>query len=139
MKVMEIIRGAQTFAYDCIYIYIYPIYLHVFVCTAQLPNEDESADDDDDEGDDDDDSGTDHLNTEKSGSQLQRCERQREVNSSLPDTFQTSHLLFYERFKAYQDYMLGNDIFRLRYKIIVFILTYGIADLGPHIFARVFV
>uniref|UniRef100_A0A8C4HNF1 Right handed beta helix domain-containing protein n=1 Tax=Dicentrarchus labrax TaxID=13489 RepID=A0A8C4HNF1_DICLA len=32
----------------------------------------------------------------------------RSVNSSLPDTFQTSHLLFYERFKAYQDYMLGD-------------------------------
>uniref|UniRef100_A0A8C2ZXN0 SHC SH2-domain binding protein 1 n=2 Tax=Cyclopterus lumpus TaxID=8103 RepID=A0A8C2ZXN0_CYCLU len=57
---------------------------------------------------DDDDSGTDHFNTEKSGTQLQRCERQGEVNSSLPDTFQTSHLLFYERFKAYQDYMLGD-------------------------------
>ncbi|XP_076592872.1 SHC SH2 domain-binding protein 1 [Chaetodon auriga] len=65
-------------------------------------------DDDDDDDDNDDDSGTDHFNTEKLGTQLQRCERHGEVNSSLPDTFQTSHLLFYERFKAYQDYMLGD-------------------------------
>lgn len=57
---------------------------------------------------DDDDSGTDHIVT-KSSTQLQRCERQGSMNSSLPDTFQTSHLLFYERFKAYQDYMLGNN------------------------------
>lgn len=56
---------------------------------------------------DDDDSGTDHIVT-KSSTQLQRCERQGSMNSSLPDTFQTSHLLFYERFKAYQDYMLGD-------------------------------
>ncbi|KAM3625571.1 uncharacterized protein V6R79_014331 [Siganus canaliculatus] len=45
---------------------------------------------------------------EKSGTQLQRCEWNGRVNSSLPDTFQTSHLLFYERFKTYQDYMLGD-------------------------------
>uniref|UniRef100_A0A7N9AT19 SHC SH2-domain binding protein 1 n=1 Tax=Mastacembelus armatus TaxID=205130 RepID=A0A7N9AT19_9TELE len=57
---------------------------------------------------DDDDSGTDHFNTEKSGTQLQRLERNAGGNSCLPDTFQTSHLLFYERFKAYQDYMLGD-------------------------------
>ncbi|KAL6112656.1 shcbp1 [Pungitius sinensis] len=69
---------------------------------AQL-DEDESADDEED-----DDSGTDHFNIEKSGTQLQRCERQGGGTSSLPDTFQTSHLLFYERFKAYQDYMLGD-------------------------------
>lgn len=72
-------------------------------------NEDESDDDDEDyDDDDDDDSGTDHFNSEKSGTQLQRCERHGGENSSLPDTFQTSHLLFYERFKAYQDYVLGN-------------------------------
>ncbi|XP_037553565.1 SHC SH2 domain-binding protein 1 [Nematolebias whitei] len=60
----------------------------------------------DDEGEDDgDDSGTDHF-SEKSGTQLQRCERR--GSSRLPDTFQTSNLLFYERFKAYQDYMLGD-------------------------------
>lgn len=29
-------------------------------------------------------------------------------NSNLPQAFQTNPLLFYERFKAYQDYMLGN-------------------------------
>lgn len=64
----------------------------------------------DDEGEDDgDDSGTDHF-SEKSGTQLQRCERR--GGSRLPDTFQTSNLLFYERFKAYQDYMLGNRGFR---------------------------
>lgn len=39
---------------------------------------------------------------------LQRCEHHGSVNSKLPETFQTNHLLFYERFKAYQDYMLGN-------------------------------
>ncbi|XP_029284637.1 SHC SH2 domain-binding protein 1 isoform X2 [Cottoperca gobio] len=61
-----------------------------------------------DEDESDDDSGTDHFNSEKSGTQLQRFERLGGVNSSLPDTFQTSHLLFYERFKAYQDYMLGD-------------------------------
>lgn len=56
----------------------------------------------------DDDSGTDHFGSEQSGTRLQRCERQGELSSNLPDTFQTSHLLFYERFKAYQDYMLGD-------------------------------
>uniref|UniRef100_A0A8C6SU37 SHC SH2-domain binding protein 1 n=1 Tax=Neogobius melanostomus TaxID=47308 RepID=A0A8C6SU37_9GOBI len=55
-----------------------------------------------------DDSGTDHFGTEKSGTQLQRCEHHDESSSNLPDTFQTSHLLFYERFKAYQDYVLGD-------------------------------
>lgn len=66
-------------------------------------DQDESESDDDDDG-----SSTDQFKTEKSATRLQRCEHQRGVNSSLPDTFQTSHLLFYERFKAYQDYMLGN-------------------------------
>ncbi|KAJ0056714.1 hypothetical protein NL108_012234 [Boleophthalmus pectinirostris] len=55
-----------------------------------------------------DDSGTDPFGTEQSGTQLQRCEHKTESNSSLPDTFQTGHLLFYERFKAYQDYVLGD-------------------------------
>ncbi|XP_012717093.2 SHC SH2 domain-binding protein 1 isoform X1 [Fundulus heteroclitus] len=63
---------------------------------------------DDDDDDDDDDSGTDYVNSDKSGTQLQRCERHRGESSSLPDTFQTNNLLFYERFKAYQDYMLGD-------------------------------
>ncbi|CAL1603297.1 unnamed protein product [Knipowitschia caucasica] len=53
-----------------------------------------------------DDSGTDPFGTEQSGTQLQRCEPK--SHSCLPDTFQTSHLLFYERFKAYQDYVLGD-------------------------------
>ncbi|XP_018548292.1 SHC SH2 domain-binding protein 1 isoform X3 [Lates calcarifer] len=65
-------------------------------------------DEEDDEGESDDDSGTDHFNTEISGTQLQRCERHGGETSNLPDTFQTSHLLLYERFKAYQDYMLGD-------------------------------
>lgn len=69
------------------------------VTQALFQNEDES---------DGDDSGTDHFSTEKLGTQLQRCEHHGGVNSSLPDTFQTSHLLFYERFKVYQDYMLGD-------------------------------
>ncbi|XP_035507708.1 SHC SH2 domain-binding protein 1 [Morone saxatilis] len=76
------------------------------VTQALFQNEEEGEEDESD--DEDDDSGTDHFNTEKSGTQLQRCERHGGVNSSLPDTFQTSHLLFYERFKAYQDYMLGD-------------------------------
>ncbi|XP_022599163.1 SHC SH2 domain-binding protein 1 isoform X1 [Seriola dumerili] len=65
-------------------------------------------DEEDEDESDDDDSGTDHFNTGKSGTQLQRCERHGGVTSSLPDTFQTNHLLFYERFKAYQDYVLGD-------------------------------
>lgn len=75
---------------------------HVFV-KALFQKEDES-----DSGGDDNDGSTDHFNTKKARTQLQRCDRQGGVNSSLPDTFQTSHLLFYERFKAYQDFMLGN-------------------------------
>uniref|UniRef100_A0A3B5A5W0 SHC binding and spindle associated 1 n=1 Tax=Stegastes partitus TaxID=144197 RepID=A0A3B5A5W0_9TELE len=66
----------------------------------------EEADEEEDEDGSDDDSGTDNFNIEKSGTQLQRCERS--GGGSLPDTFQTSHLLFYERFKVYQDYMLGD-------------------------------
>uniref|UniRef100_A0A8C9ZYK1 SHC SH2-domain binding protein 1 n=1 Tax=Sander lucioperca TaxID=283035 RepID=A0A8C9ZYK1_SANLU len=68
----------------------------------------QNEEEDEDESDNDEDSGTDHFNSEKSGTRLQRCERHGAANSSLPDTFQTSHLLFYERFKAYQDYMLGD-------------------------------
>ncbi|XP_029931947.1 SHC SH2 domain-binding protein 1 isoform X2 [Myripristis murdjan] len=65
-------------------------------------------DDEEDDEDDGDDSGTDHwVSDHKSGTQLQRAERQG-GNACLPDTFQTNHLLFYERFKAYQDYMLGD-------------------------------
>lgn len=69
-------------------------------------NDGDSSDEDDD--DDDDDSGTDHFNCLRGGTQLQRCARPSGLNSGVPDTFQTSHLLFYERFKAYQDYMLGD-------------------------------
>ncbi|KAM9366647.1 SHC SH2 domain-binding protein 1 [Symphorus nematophorus] len=68
----------------------------------------QNEEEDEDESDSDDDSGTDHFNTEKLGTQLQRCERHAGVDSNVPDTFQTSNLLFYERFKAYQDYMLGD-------------------------------
>uniref|UniRef100_A0A8C9RTY0 SHC binding and spindle associated 1 n=1 Tax=Scleropages formosus TaxID=113540 RepID=A0A8C9RTY0_SCLFO len=57
-----------------------------------------------DEGDDD--SGTDHNAGDSPGTSLQRAERV--GDSTLPDVFQTNHLLFYERFKAYQDYMLGD-------------------------------
>uniref|UniRef100_A0A8C1BK23 SHC SH2-domain binding protein 1 n=1 Tax=Cyprinus carpio carpio TaxID=630221 RepID=A0A8C1BK23_CYPCA len=57
--------------------------------------------------DDDDDSGTHYLNSdERPCTHLQRAERP--GNGNLPDTFQTDHLLYYERFKAYQDYMLGD-------------------------------
>ncbi|XP_076857024.1 SHC SH2 domain-binding protein 1 [Brachyhypopomus gauderio] len=56
---------------------------------------------------DGDDSGTDELSSgDTPGTHLQRAERC--GNGNLPDVFQTSHLVFYERFKAYQDYMLGD-------------------------------
>lgn len=56
----------------------------------------------------DDDSGTDHVNCTITRTQLQRCEHRRGADSTLPDIFQTNNLLFYERFKALQDYMLGD-------------------------------
>ncbi|XP_029947968.1 SHC SH2 domain-binding protein 1 isoform X2 [Salarias fasciatus] len=68
-----------------------------------LHGEDEKAHEDDSCSDHD--SGTNLFEAEHSGSQLQRCEWPG-GGSGLPDTFQTSRLLFYERFKAYQDYML---------------------------------
>lgn len=61
-----------------------------------------------DDDDDDDDSGTHYyIIDEGPCSHLRRAERP--GNGGLPDTFQTDHLLYYERFKAYQDYMLGNS------------------------------
>uniref|UniRef100_A0A8C1Q9S4 SHC SH2-domain binding protein 1 n=1 Tax=Cyprinus carpio TaxID=7962 RepID=A0A8C1Q9S4_CYPCA len=66
-----------------------------------------TEEEEDDEDDDDDDSGTHYLNSdERPCTHLQRAERP--GNGNLPDTFQTDHLLYYERFKAYQDYMLGD-------------------------------
>ncbi|XP_046898631.1 SHC SH2 domain-binding protein 1 [Hypomesus transpacificus] len=70
--------------------------------TGLLQNEDKG----DGEDEDDDDSGTDYFNTDQAGTRLLRAERP--GKSSLPDTFQTSQLLYYERFKVYQDYMLGD-------------------------------
>ncbi|KAK1802140.1 hypothetical protein P4O66_021760 [Electrophorus voltai] len=62
---------------------------------------------DDVEDDVNDDSGTDELsNDDKPCTHLQRVAQG--GSGSLPDVFQTSHLVFYERFKAYQDYMLGD-------------------------------
>ncbi|KAJ8252367.1 hypothetical protein COCON_G00216790 [Conger conger] len=58
------------------------------------------------EDDDINDSGTDYVTGDKPGTLLQRAERVGDV--ALPDTFQTDQLLYYERFKAYQDYMLGD-------------------------------
>ncbi|XP_074521759.1 SHC SH2 domain-binding protein 1 [Halichoeres trimaculatus] len=75
---------------------------------ALFQDEESDGDSSDDDDDDDEDSGTDHFNCLRGGTQLQRCARASGVNSGVPDTFQTSHLLFYERFKAYQDYMLGD-------------------------------
>lgn len=64
-----------------------------------------------DDDDDDDDSGTHYLNIDEGPcTHLRRAERP--GNGGLPDTFQTDHLLYYERFKAYQDYMLGNTSYR---------------------------
>ncbi|XP_053473080.1 SHC SH2 domain-binding protein 1 [Ictalurus furcatus] len=84
-----------------------------------FPNEEEPHDDDDDEEeeeedegdeedeDDDDDSGTDHLSVDgQSCTRLQPAEPM--GSGGLPAVFQTNHLVFYERFKAYQDYMLGD-------------------------------
>ena len=60
-------------------------------------------DHDDSEGD------SDHLSSiDTPGTRLLRAERLRGGDVTLPDTFQTNQLLYYERFKAYQDYMLGN-------------------------------
>ncbi|CAI5782552.1 Beta_helix domain-containing protein [Podarcis lilfordi] len=42
----------------------------------------------------------------KPGTSLQRLVPER--NALFPDTFQTNNLLFYERFKTYQDYMLAD-------------------------------
>ncbi|KAM9318938.1 SHC SH2 domain-binding protein 1 isoform 2-T2 [Pholidichthys leucotaenia] len=70
--------------------------------------EEEEDDSDDDDTNDGDDSGTDNFNTEKRGTQLQKNERTAGATSTLPHMFQTDQLLFYERFKAYQDYMLGD-------------------------------
>ncbi|XP_053174873.1 SHC SH2 domain-binding protein 1 [Scomber japonicus] len=78
------------------------------ITQALFQNEDEAEEGESDDHEDGDDSGTDHFNADKSGTQLQRCERQGGANSNLPDTFQTGHLLFYERFKAFQDYILGD-------------------------------
>ncbi|XP_042263682.1 SHC SH2 domain-binding protein 1 isoform X1 [Thunnus maccoyii] len=77
------------------------------ITQALFQNEDEEEGEEEESDDDGDDSGTDHFNTDKSGTQLQRCERHG-MNSDLPDTFQTGHLLFYERFKVYQDYIFGD-------------------------------
>lgn len=79
----------------------------MFFSKALLQNEEKDEDESDD-GSSDDDSSADYCNTKNSQTRLQRCDHNGGVNSNLPDTFQTSHLLFYERFKAYQDYMLGN-------------------------------
>lgn len=74
----------------------------MFFCTIALFQTDvEESEGDRGENDDG------HL-TSPSKTQLQRCERHESLNSKLPETFKTNHLLFYERFKAYQDYILGN-------------------------------
>uniref|UniRef100_A0A8C8H662 Right handed beta helix domain-containing protein n=1 Tax=Oncorhynchus tshawytscha TaxID=74940 RepID=A0A8C8H662_ONCTS len=49
-----------------------------------------------DNEEDDGDSGTGYFNPDMAG------------DASLPDTFQTNELLYYERFRAYQDYTLGD-------------------------------
>nr|XP_057933734.1 SHC SH2 domain-binding protein 1 [Doryrhamphus excisus] len=77
------------------------------VTQALFQNEGRESDEAGSNGEDED-SGTNHFNVEKTGTQLQRSERSGGSHSSLPDTFQTGRLLFYERFKAYQDYILGD-------------------------------
>ncbi|CAM2101014.1 SHC SH2 domain-binding protein 1 [Caretta caretta] len=55
---------------------------------------------------DDDYSCSDYGSRDKSGTILGRIVP--DGNVLFPDTFQTNHLLFYERFKAYQDYILAD-------------------------------
>ncbi|MGH0117606.1 UNVERIFIED_CONTAM: hypothetical protein FKN15_055585 [Acipenser sinensis] len=55
---------------------------------------------------DDDSSSSDYGSHDKPGTVLQRL--MPDGNVLFPDIFQTNQLLFYERFKAYQDYMLGD-------------------------------
>nr|XP_056718349.1 SHC SH2 domain-binding protein 1 [Euleptes europaea] len=63
-----------------------------------------------DEGSESADSGggsySDYGDCDKPGTALQRLVP--EGNVLFPDTFQTNNILFYERFKAYQDYMLAD-------------------------------
>ncbi|KAJ7311897.1 hypothetical protein JRQ81_006215 [Phrynocephalus forsythii] len=64
-----------------------------------------------DEGEDDDDDGeysssSDYGSHDKPGTALESVEP--EGNAQFPHIFQTNNLLFYERFKAYQDYMLAD-------------------------------
>ncbi|XP_060767608.1 SHC SH2 domain-binding protein 1 isoform X2 [Neoarius graeffei] len=77
--------------------------------TAKVfPNEEDPRDEEEDGDDaDDEDSGTDHLSIDaQSCAHLQPAEP---IGSGgLPAVFQTNHLVFYERFKVYQDYMLGD-------------------------------
>ncbi|XP_072836597.2 SHC SH2 domain-binding protein 1 [Pogona vitticeps] len=69
--------------------------------SVQDPKLDEGED-----GDDECSSSSDYGSHDKPGTALQRVEP--EGNTRLPDIFQTNNLLFYERFKAYQDYMLAD-------------------------------
>lgn len=80
----------------------------MFFIKALFQNDDKDNEVESKRGLDDDGNVMDLFNTVKSRTQLQRCKYPGGVSSSFPDTFQTGHLLFYERFKAYQDYMLGN-------------------------------
>nr|XP_020670215.1 SHC SH2 domain-binding protein 1 [Pogona vitticeps] len=71
--------------------------------SVQDPKLDEGED-----GDDECSSSSDYGSHDKPGTALQRVEP--EGNTRLPDIFQTNNLLFYERFKAYQDYMLVDAV-----------------------------
>lgn len=53
----------------------------------------------------DNDSRSDYGSRDKPGTALGRTVP--DGNVLFPDIFHTDHLLFYERFKAYQDYILG--------------------------------
>lgn len=53
----------------------------------------------------DDDSHSDYGSRDKPGTALGRAVP--DGNVLFPDIFHTDHLLFYERFKAYQDYIFG--------------------------------
>lgn len=53
----------------------------------------------------DDGSCSDYGSRDKPGTVLGRTVP--DGNVLFPDIFRTDHLLFYERFKAYQDYILG--------------------------------
>lgn len=65
----------------------------------------------------DEDSCSDRGDCDKPGTSLPSFVLEGKTN--FPEMFQTSHLLFYERFRAYQDYILGASFPRLASSIFL--------------------